>query len=201
MPMPDTADQTAIALGRSSSGNTLAMIDRVAGIVRAAPMPMNARPDQLVGGRDERRQDAADAEDREAGEERQAPPVAVGQGAGDEQQSGEHEDVGVDHPLELAGRGGSSWASVGRATFRIVLSSVAAKRLRMSTPRIHQRRAWIWAWDIGTVLLGNGLWYVDRVLAHCSSRCSRLPAQCSRVKYTVRDKRLESGHGQTTRTP
>ena len=43
MPMPETADQTAIAFGRSSSGNTLAMIDRVAGIVRAAPMPMKAR--------------------------------------------------------------------------------------------------------------------------------------------------------------
>ena len=85
MPMPETRDQTAIAFGRSSSGNTLAMIDRVAGIVSGgADAHEGPGPDQLVGGCDERRQDAADAEDREAGEERESSPEPVGQGARDE---------------------------------------------------------------------------------------------------------------------
>ena len=49
-PTPAVAVQMAIAFGRSSAGNTLVMIDSVAGMMSAAPTPMT-RPgrDQLLG--------------------------------------------------------------------------------------------------------------------------------------------------------
>ena len=47
---PAVPAQMPIALPRSSGGNTLVMIDSVAGMMNAPPMPMNARvDDQLVG--------------------------------------------------------------------------------------------------------------------------------------------------------
>jgi hypothetical protein len=42
-PMPDTAAQAAIALGRSCAGKMLVRIDSVVGITPAAPSPMMAR--------------------------------------------------------------------------------------------------------------------------------------------------------------
>ena len=43
MPTPDTADQVAIALGRSCSSKRLVMIESVAGMMKAAAAPMSAR--------------------------------------------------------------------------------------------------------------------------------------------------------------
>ena len=71
-----------------------------------------------------------------------AEPVA--EAAGGQQQAGEHQHVGVDDPLQLAG-GGVEVArteACGRATLRIVLSSPMTSRLRHSTARVHQRRRW-----------------------------------------------------------
>ena len=42
-PRPAVAAQMPMALPRSRVGNTLVMIDRVAGMMNAPPMPMNAR--------------------------------------------------------------------------------------------------------------------------------------------------------------
>ena len=43
MPTPATADQAAMACGRSRGGNTEFRMDRVAGITNAAPRPMITR--------------------------------------------------------------------------------------------------------------------------------------------------------------
>ena len=43
MPTPATPAQIAIARGRSSGGNTWARIERVAGMMNAAPMPITPR--------------------------------------------------------------------------------------------------------------------------------------------------------------
>ena len=58
---------------------------------------------------------------------------AVAEAPGREQQPGEHEDVGVDDPLQLAGGASRSRTSVGSATFKIVLSSPITSRLRQRT--------------------------------------------------------------------
>ena len=42
-PAPANPAQMAMALDRSCGGNTTVMIDRVAGMISAAPMPMTAR--------------------------------------------------------------------------------------------------------------------------------------------------------------
>ena len=102
--MPATPDQSPMASARSrASVNTLVRIDSVAGMISAAPMPMTARA------RDERRHAAGErgrgrrgTEDDEAEGERALAPEPVAEAAGGEQQAGEHERVGVDHPLEVA---------------------------------------------------------------------------------------------------
>ena len=43
MPTPATADQAAIACGRSFGGNTAFRIDSVAGMTNAAPRPITTR--------------------------------------------------------------------------------------------------------------------------------------------------------------
>ena len=43
MPTPAIADHALIAPGRSRAGNTAVMIDKVAGMTNAAPMPITAR--------------------------------------------------------------------------------------------------------------------------------------------------------------
>ena len=112
------------------SVNTFVMIDSVAGMMNAPPMPISARVAiSMVGRAGERRQRRADAEDGEADGEEAVAAEAVAEAAGGEQQAGEHEGVGVDDPLQLAGRGAEAalaggWARVGKATLRIVLSSV-----------------------------------------------------------------------------
>ena len=114
-PRPATPAQTPMALPRSWAGNTLVMIDRVAGMMNAPPMPMKARvamswPDDVANADGHR----ADAEDHEADLEGAAAAEAVAEAAGGEQQAGEDEGVGVDDPLEVADGGvevrGRSWA-------------------------------------------------------------------------------------------
>ena len=43
IPTPATADQAAIACGRSAGGNTAFRIDSVAGMTKAAPKPISTR--------------------------------------------------------------------------------------------------------------------------------------------------------------
>src|SRR3990172_9101388 len=78
-PRPATADQIAIARARSPAGNTFVRIDSVAGMMRAPPIPMNARVAMSWPG------GSAEAPRRE-------------------QQPGEDQDVGVDDPLQLGRR-------------------------------------------------------------------------------------------------
>ena len=70
---------------------------------RGADAHHRAGRDQRVDAAGERGGRRADAEDDEAEGERALPPEAVAEAAGGEQQAGEHERVGVDDPLELAG--------------------------------------------------------------------------------------------------
>ena len=132
-------------------GNTLVRIDSVAGMMNAPPMPMSARVTiSVVADPANADSERADAEDDQADGERAAAAEAVAEAAGGEQQAGEHERVGVDDPLQLAGRWRPrSRTSVGRATLRIVLSSPITSRLRQSTPRIHHRRSYPSACSMG----------------------------------------------------
>ena len=81
------------------------MIDSVAGMMNAPPMPMNARVaiswSALVANAD-----ASEPRPKTTRPdlERAAAPEPVTQAARGEQQAGEHQRVGVDHPLQLAVR-------------------------------------------------------------------------------------------------
>ena len=101
-PPPEIPAQMAIALPRSCGGKTLVRIDSVAGMTNAAPRPMTARPTMIASALWLK---AANSEpDRntdEAGLQRALAPEAVADGSGGQQHAGEHEAVGVDHPLLL----------------------------------------------------------------------------------------------------
>ena len=83
------------------------MIDSVDGMMNAPPMPMSARVrDQHRWPR--RRTPTAPSRCRRSASPIGEAPVAaeaVAEAAGGEQQAGEHQRVGVDDPLQLAGRG------------------------------------------------------------------------------------------------
>ena len=106
MPTAASAAQMAIALPRSLPVNRLAMMESVAGMISAAPTPMAARTaitwsaESAIEGAE-----AGEAEDRHAGLECALAPEAVAEGAEHEQETGEDEQVGVDHPLQLRGGG------------------------------------------------------------------------------------------------
>ena len=103
---PAVPAQTPIALPRSRAGKTLVMIDSVAGMMNAPPMPMNARVAMSWSdGRRERRRERAEPEHDQAELQRAAPAEPVAEAAAGEQQAREHERVRVDHPLQLAVRG------------------------------------------------------------------------------------------------
>ena len=107
MATPATPDHSPIAMARSrASVNTFVRIDRVAGMISAAPMPITARaaisdPTSVAKRGARRRQ----AEDHEPDGERALAAVAVAERAGGEQQAREHERVGVDDPLQVADAG------------------------------------------------------------------------------------------------
>jgi hypothetical protein len=73
------------------------MIESVGGKTHEGP-----QGDELAGGLDERRQHRPDAEGGEPDDQEQPPAVSVGESSGHEEQSGEHQRVGVHHPLQLA---------------------------------------------------------------------------------------------------
>ena len=146
-PTPAVAAQTPMALPRSRAGNTLVMIDSVAGMMNAPPMPMNAR--LAISGTGE----PAIAEASEP-----SPNTTKPTGARDGGRSGRRGS-----PPSAAGRrtrgcrsrpstaAGCWWRRVrrtiaGRATLRIELSSTITSRLKHSTPRISQRRSSALAW-------------------------------------------------------
>ena len=83
------------------------MIESVAGMIIAPPMPMSgAEGDQLVGGvRRAATARLAPPKSDETGLERALAPEAVAERAQREQQAGEDEQVGVDDPLQRR-RGG-----------------------------------------------------------------------------------------------
>ena len=64
-----------------------------------------AHRDHLIGGVCDEGAEAGQPEDRDAGLECTLAPEAVAERAEDEQQTGEDEQVGVDHPLQLRGGG------------------------------------------------------------------------------------------------
>src|SRR6476659_7991424 len=83
-------------------------------VMGPSPMPSADTPadthqrasrDQRVGRWCEGRERGADAEDEEAEGEEAVAPESVAEASGGQQQPGEHEDVAVDHPLQLARRG------------------------------------------------------------------------------------------------
>ena len=61
---------------------------------------------------------------------------------GGKQETGEHQHVGLEDPLELAGGGVEVAISVGTTTLRIVLSRAMITSEMHSVARISQRRAW-----------------------------------------------------------
>ncbi len=101
----ETPAHVPIALPRSSGGNALVMIDSVAGIISAEPMPCTARQatSQVSLGREADR-GARGGEDDDAGEEDFAPPEQVAEAPAGDEQHGERQRVGVDGPLQRGGR-------------------------------------------------------------------------------------------------
>ena len=84
----------------------LAMIESVAGMISAAPIPIAARtPITWLAESATEGAEAREAEYRDACLKRELAPEAVPERPEDEQKAGEHEQVRVDHPLQL-GRGG-----------------------------------------------------------------------------------------------
>ena len=104
-PTPANAAQIAIAFGRSWIGNEFKMIESVAGMIDAAPDAHHgAEPDELSGIRCLTRSNCRAAEDEQPDFERSLPTEPISQGARGKEQSGEHERVGVDDPLQLGAR-------------------------------------------------------------------------------------------------
>ena len=75
-------------------------------MIRAAPNPMTPRQMvRAVGGGGERGHRRRDAEHHETDAQDQGAAEPVPERAADEQEAGEHQDVGVDDPLQLRRRG------------------------------------------------------------------------------------------------
>ena len=104
-PIAAVPAHTPIALARSSHGKTFVMIDSVAGMISAPPTPISARTAMSCVGRlDEEDGEAREAEERDAGLQRALAAEAVAEHAEREQQAGEGDEVGVDHPLQASSR-------------------------------------------------------------------------------------------------
>src|SRR3954471_8371181 len=106
-PRPAVAAQMPMAVARSrGSAKTLSTMDSVAGMMNAAPAPISARS-AISSPTPPAKAAAAEAkpEHRQRREQRPAPSEAIAEGAGQEQQTGEREGVGADHPLKVADAG------------------------------------------------------------------------------------------------
>ena len=99
---PVVAAQIAMALVRSSGGNTFTRIDNVDGMINAADAPIAARQAMSCHiSRGLGRERGGDEEADEPELQRALAPEPVADRAGGEEQAGEHERVGGDDPLEL----------------------------------------------------------------------------------------------------
>ena len=102
---PDTPAHVPIALPRISGGNAFVMIDRVAGIMNAAPIALDRAPRHepgLIRGEADRR--ARGREHGDAEEEHPPAPEDVAEPAARHEEDGEGQRVGVDRPLEARER-------------------------------------------------------------------------------------------------
>ena len=105
-PAPAKPAQMAMALDRSWGGNTLVMIERVAGMIIAAPTPMTERVAMRCQGSVENTATRAPvAKIDQTQLQHPLAPEAVTEGAERQEQPGEDQGVGVHHPLQL-GAGG-----------------------------------------------------------------------------------------------
>ena len=105
-PTPATADQAAIACGRSRGGNTAFRIESVAGMTKAAPSPITTRSaisTPALGAKAAARLPSAYT--HKSADERESPAVAVAERPGGDQQGSEAERVGVHDPLQGARAG------------------------------------------------------------------------------------------------
>ena len=103
-PMPTAAmpAQMPIALPRSSRGKTFVMIDSVAGMISAPPTPISGADARSAGSRCRRTGPRGWRRRRAASPACSARlrPEAVAERAHRQQQAGEHEQIGVDDPLQ-----------------------------------------------------------------------------------------------------
>ena len=142
-PSPDTAAQMAIAFGRSFDGKMFVRIDSVVGMIPAAPRPMSAREAiSMVASVERAAKTDPSPNTTNPDDERALAPEAITEAARGEQQAGEHQQVAVDDPLQLARARVELLADVGRPTLRIVLPIVITSRLSASTPSACQRRGY-----------------------------------------------------------
>ena len=140
--MPAVPAQTPIARPRSRAGKTLVMTASVVGWTAAPPMPMTARqPISSIGLSLKAASTEPTAKIAQPDQQHPLAADAVTEHAPGEQQAGEHEDVGVDGPLQLA-LGGVELALQRReATLRIVLPMITTSRQTVMVASTHHRRA------------------------------------------------------------
>ena len=99
-PAPANPAQIPTALGRSSGGNTLVIVDSVPGMISAAPIPMIARTAiSWDGVPTETDTSGGKTEHDHAGDQSASPTVPVAEGASGKEQCGQCQPVGVDDPL------------------------------------------------------------------------------------------------------
>ena len=130
---PATAAHTLTALTRSDSGNVPVIVESVAGITRAAPMPITARRPISSFGPPAVIATASRGEDREPRDQREPASVAVAERAGGEQQRRERERVGVDDPLELGGARVGVLRDLGIAVLSDAIAATTAASARQTT--------------------------------------------------------------------
>ena len=116
-PTPAKPAHTATAFGRSWNGKQFMTIERVAGMMNAAPMPITARAAiSWLGSLAKLAMTAAPPNTTSPNCERALATEAITERARRQQHAGEHEGVGVDEPLQLraAGAEARSGSSAGR---------------------------------------------------------------------------------------
>ena len=139
---PAMASHRPIARARSRLAVKMFEIrESVAGKVMAAPSPMTARAAielRRTGG--EPACQAGRAEHGQPGQQHPLPAEPVRQAAEDQQQRGEHQVVGVDHPLQLGG-GGMQLAHQARAAPRSRSWYPLCSELDLTRALVRRRRS------------------------------------------------------------
>ena len=128
------AAQTPMARVRGlPSSKVVVTIESAAGETSAAPRPCRrAGDDQRAGAGARPSSSDAAVKTMTPDEEQPAAAEQVGGPAAEQQETAEHERVGVDHPLQRAGRKSRSACSVGSATFTTVESSTTMNWARQT---------------------------------------------------------------------